>query len=87
VRRGSRRTAKSGIDAGQADSRHSARDQRRDELGVRRARKHRHDHVERRAIRDAQAVDFLRRDRAAIELGVNRPAAAVNQHERPVRGH
>ena len=87
VRRGSRRTAKSGIDTGQADSRHSACDQCRDELGVRRARKHRHDHVERRAIRDAKAVHFLRRDRAAIELRVNRPAAAVNQHERPVRGH
>ena len=83
--RRARRAAESGIDAGQADGRHAARDQRRHELGVRRAGQHGHDHVERRAIRDAQAVDFLRRDRAAIEFRVDRAAAAVHRHERPMR--
>ena len=73
--------------AGEAPAFHARTDKRRDERGVRRSRERGDHDLERVGIGDAKTIHLARRNLPAHQLGVNRPATAVHDRERPCGGN
>ena len=80
VRRGATEAC---VHARQPDGTDIGRHAGRDQIGIGRAGQDGHDGVERRAVGDAEAVDLAGRNLSPSQLGVDRPAAAMNDDEGP----